>query len=51
MKKKYENCLIWILMTGVAGEMILISNGPFRETHLWPHAYTMYCPLTRGVNS
>jgi hypothetical protein len=50
MKKRYENCLIWILKPGAAGEMILISNAPFRETHLWP-LVCMYCPPTRTVNS
>jgi len=50
MKKRYENYLIWILTPGVAGEMILISNGPFREAHLWLLVCT-YCPPTRRVNS
>jgi len=50
MKKIYENCLIWILTPGTAGEMILISKAPFRETHLWL-LVCMYCPPTGRVNS
>lgn len=50
MKKRYENCLIWILTLGAAGEMILICKSPFRETYLWP-LVCMYCPPTRRVNS
>jgi hypothetical protein len=50
MKKRYENCLIWILTTGAAGEMILISKAPFRETHLWL-LVCVYCPPTGRVNS
>jgi hypothetical protein len=36
MMKGYENCLIWILTPDATGEIMLISNAPFTETHLRP---------------